>query len=441
MNRLLPGLCLVVLLPLTQPAAASDWLYRMQQGDTLWDLCLKYTHKRGCWMELGKYNSIKHGRRIQPGTVIKVPASWLRTLPKVGQVGAVQGDVTYTAASGEESALRQGQALMLGAGLRSGERGSATIHLGAHQRVLLRPDSQLILENASSFEQSISDVELRLESGNVEASVRKGTKSRFQIKTPAAIASVRGTRYRLAADATNKVTRSEVLDGNISFGSGETVSVPAGFGVSAKQGEPPTPPRALLPAPKLAGNAFHLPASAPIRWSANPDALAWQVDVYPPEGDQLLFSQRLSEPSFSFDDLQEQCYRLQISAIDSDGFQGLESVATLCVVAPLAPVASVSVRVSDDDIPSVSWPAVRGASQYAVTVAADKHFDTVTWHKVVSASELQLPQVVDSRVWVKVVAFDEHGNRADATVQTFTTEGTDWRTVLGVGLFVLVALL
>lgn len=441
MNKFLLGLIFAVLLPFAQSANASDWLYRMQQGDTLWDLCLKYTNKRGCWIELGKYNNIKRGRYIKPGTVIQVPASWLRTLPKVGEVSAVQGQVTYIAANGDETPLSHGQDLTLGASIRSGSEGSATIILGSHKQILLRPNSELVLESASSFEQTVSDAELRLETGGVEASVRKGTKSRFQIKTPAAIAAVRGTRYRVVTDAKDNVTRSEVLDGAISFGRGKTVNVPAGFGAAAKKGKPPEPPRALLPAPKLDSASYNVPLPAQLKWQGNKDAVAWQVDVYAPTQNSLLFSRRVNEPEVTFTDLAPECYRVHVSAIDSGEFQGMESIATLCVVAPVAPVSKVSVVVSENDVPTVSWPQVAGASQYRVVMASDENFSEVTWHKLVNTTELQLPQVVDSRMWVKVIAVDEFGNTSDGVVETFTTEKTDWRLVVGMGLFVLVALL
>ena len=64
-GKLPKALAFTALISVAVPnAQADDWIVFAQEGDTLWDLCLKYTNKRGCWIELGKYNAISNDRAI-----------------------------------------------------------------------------------------------------------------------------------------------------------------------------------------------------------------------------------------------------------------------------------------------------------------------------------------------------------------------------------------
>ena len=65
---------IIVLGTCTQsPALAQDWLYKARPGDTIWDLCLEYTARSGCWKELARYNNIADDRAIPPGEEIRIP--------------------------------------------------------------------------------------------------------------------------------------------------------------------------------------------------------------------------------------------------------------------------------------------------------------------------------------------------------------------------------
>ena len=188
---------------------AQDWIIRFHAGDTLWDLCIKYSNKRGCWIELGKYNNISDERTIQPGEEIRFPRAWLTSMPEVGQVESVSGDVRYEEKSrGAGVPLVVGQSLLLGSRIVSGD-GRAQISLGNNSALLIRPDSELDLDSFSTGQGPGQVAELSLASGEVEVAVKPDSDSRFQIKTPAAIAAVRGTRYRVSS--LSEATRSEVL--------------------------------------------------------------------------------------------------------------------------------------------------------------------------------------------------------------------------------------
>jgi len=398
-------------------ALAGDWIYKAVKGDTLWDLCITYSNKRGCWIELGKYNRIVNDRRITPGTEIRFPQSWLRETPVVGEVSSVQGEVFYYAQSGAaKSTLAAGQSLLLGSRIVTGN-GSAKIQLGRHGTLLLRPESELELDSLSTGAQPEQSSELTLDRGEAELEVEP--RSRFEVKTPSAIAAVRGTRYRVALPVSDKAsTRGEVLDGTVEVQAGSKVQVPAGFGVLAQKGKPVGEPRKLLPPPVFDQARVEAPLPLSVQWQPDPNAVAWRLDLLSADTRaELLASHRLGEAEIAFTDLPEACYQLVLRAIDAEGFNGLESRLPVCVVARLGAPTGIAVEKSADaGTPyRLAWTPLAGARQYRVEVAADADFTQIVSSQELKANQLGIAPGDVPVFHARVTAIDEHGNAGQAS--------------------------
>lgn len=320
---------LVLALVSTRPVYAQDWVYEAQPGDTLWDLCLEYTAKRGCWQELGKYNRIANDRRIQPGTEIRIPVAWLLSLPVVGEVIGVEGEARYQEQDGSNPIpLIVGEQLVLGSIITTLE-GSATISLGDYSEIFIRPQSVLELSNISVGNSKAKVTRLQLDKGNVEIRVTPGSRSRFEVHTPSAIAAVRGTRYRVAT-VQREATRSEVLTGLVAMRAETEKDVPAGFGLLAAKGEALGEPRKLLDPPRFESHDVTGAAPIVLKWERDPLAVQWLLDLYADSG-AFLYSTRTTTPTTSYESLALGCYNVIARAIDADGFNGLESEVVLCV--------------------------------------------------------------------------------------------------------------
>lgn len=317
------------------PATAQDWVYRVQPGDTLWGLCLEYTSKQGCWIELARYNAIDRDRRMAPGTEIRIPVDWLLQVPVAGRVLNVNGDVSYRPRRDDPATpLMAGQHVALGSVLVSGD-GSARITLGTYGELLLRPHSVLEISSVGAAETGGQSSQVHLEQGEVEAQVAPQSRSRFEVRTPSAIAAVRGTRYRVASLPQEDSTRGEVLEGVVAVQAASSVDVPAGFGVKATAGAPVGAPRKLLAAPRFEQRRIDAPLPVSVRWAGDPQAVAWQLDVYAAgEHGTLLYSERPTDPVLVLESLDEGCYRVVARAIDSEGFNGLEQELPVCVQPP-----------------------------------------------------------------------------------------------------------
>ena len=402
-------------LGLPAPALAQDWIVKFRPGDTLWDLCIKYSNKRGCWIELGKYNNVSDDRTILPGEEIRFPKAWLTTLPVVGQVEDVSGDVLYEENSRVAGIpLVVGQSLILGSRIVTGQ-GSAQITLGNNSAALIRPDSELNLDSFSTGPGTGQTTELSLDAGDVEVEVKPESKSRFQIKTPAAIAAVRGTRYRVSSlSGGSASTRSEVLAGAVEVSGVGATLVPAGFGLLARQGQAPGNIKKLLPPPVFQHKREDVPLPVVVQWEAHPEAVSWKLDLrLGEEGGDLAATYVLTEPQIALTGLSEaSCYQLVLRGVDAAGFNGMESQLPLCVVAKLSAPTDISID-RLEETPAryrVAWSAVAGARQYRLEVATDREFDSlISSHEVTQPSADIVIADVD-RFSVRVTAIDEYAN-------------------------------
>lgn len=330
-------LLLITFYTLAAPSAAQarDWVYEAKPGDTLWDLCLEYTARPGCWLELGKYNGIVQDRRILPGTKIRIPLAWLLELPVVGTVLKVQGEVRYQPQDGANPVpLTEGEQLMLGSLITTLD-GTARIALGEYGEVFIRPQSILELSDISVESTPDGETRLDLDRGNVEIAVQPKSRSRFEVHTPSAIAAVRGTRYRVVAE-NRSATRSEVLEGLVAIEASSSVDVPGGFGLRAQQGVALGPPRKLLDPPRFSQASVNAAVPVVLAWAPDPLAHYWTLDLYSDDG-QLLANERLEQPRYAIEQLDLGCYSVTVRGVDQDGFNGMESDLPLCIEAPPPP--------------------------------------------------------------------------------------------------------
>ena len=401
------------------PVFSQDWIIRFRPGDTFWDLCIKYSNKRGCWIELGKYNDIANDRTVPPGREIRFPSAWLTTMPAVGRVETVMGEVLYHEKSrGPGRPLVAGQTLLLGSRIVA-RQGSAQITLGDDSALLIRPGGELSLDNLSSDSRAGQSAELSLSTGEVEVEVKPDAETRFEVRTPAAVAAVRGTHYRVSSlTAGSAATRSEVLDGAVEVSGVGTTLVPAGFGLLSRQGQAPDPPRKLLPPPVFDQSRVDAPEPVQITWRSDPAAVSWRLDLLlGHKGEKLAASYAPTVPEMVLTGLGEGCYTLVLWGIDAAGFNGLPSRLPVCVVPRLPAPTSVSITrtKSAGARYRIEWSAVAGASQYRLELAADPEFSEIISSRLVTQTATDVALSEADQFSVRVIALDDHANPGAAS--------------------------
>ena len=307
----------------------DDWHYKVKLNDTIWDICKNYVADSQCWRKLVKYNQIKTPKYIPPGSVVKIPKAWLKDSVAQALVISVEGDVMVSR-DGEagERALNVGDKLNQ-LDTITAKNGSAMIEFADQSRLLLKPNSAVRMQGLRYYQRGgIADTQIRLLKGRVRANVEKlkGLESRFNIATPAAVAAVRGTEFRVGytpATADQKASMvTELLEGKLQVANdfGEQ-QLTAGQAVRAIEGEAVKEPVRLLPRPKLdlkSQQEVALPYR--VQWYDIKGADHYKVTLS--RNDSVVWEMTTQVPEFDVDVGEDGDYELRISAVDSNGFEG-----------------------------------------------------------------------------------------------------------------------
>ena len=366
-----------------QPAA-GEVLHRVRPGDTLEALSIHYLGTPSLWPQLQSLNNVADPLRLMPGTVLRIPSA-----PGLAQVGFVQGDasVTQPGAAGSEP-LKEGAPLAEGARVAVGPGSFVNVRLLDGTVIRVQADTQVQLQQLrrvgrAGNAQSVID----LQRGSVESSVppsRNGARH-YEIRTPVASTSVRGTRFAVTLTDDGR-TLAAVTEGALAVqqraASQKTraTPVPTGQGVRVAANGQVGTPAPLLPAPDLAAlpatledARFLTLALAPV-----PGASGYQVQLArDTEQSEVLRSGTFDTPQVRLPALDDGSYHLAVRALDAEGIPGLIAQRPITIkaqpVPPLyqaPPVEGIVSRTQG----RLLCTQVSGVARYRIQVAADAGF-------------------------------------------------------------------
>jgi hypothetical protein len=246
-------LCLLPCVSAFSAEAEDSVELRVKRGDELWHICGKYLGHPEKWREVAKFNHMKNPDFILPGQTLKVPVKLIPGVPMEGNVTFVHGDARVQKGEGAEwTALHSGDLVSQGSTVKTGKASSLQVAFDDRSSIFLRSDTTLgitasekkgLLYRVNRFYLAIGRVVARLKEAT-------GSDSRMDIRTPSAIASVRGTEFRVSADE-EASTRTEVLAGAVGVRAAKTtVPVREGEGTYVQRGAAPASPRKLLLPPE-----------------------------------------------------------------------------------------------------------------------------------------------------------------------------------------------
>lgn len=174
-----------------------------------------------------------------------------------GLFNVVKGEVKVISAKDQKtSAGKVGMKVFVGDKVTTGKEGRAKIVMSDKNVLNLSPDTKMVI---SRYETKGKDknVEIKIEEGKVRASVEQkydGDKSKFQIRTPSAVAGVRGTDFITRYEPASRQSQIITFTGTVAVANlgprGELlkqVMVRPGESTSVKDGAAPEVPKALPP--------------------------------------------------------------------------------------------------------------------------------------------------------------------------------------------------
>lgn len=321
---------------LTLPIAyAAEWVYVVQPGDNPWTITERYLNGLRYWPRLQEYNDIRDARHIAPGTPLRVPIAWLRRQREPVQVMALTGEVALERPQQPPRPLELDGTVTAGDVLSTGPDGSVDLRFADGSRLYLRGGSRLRIERSERVPHAnIVDSRVRLPRGRSESRVPSGARGggRFEIDTPAAVTSVRGTHFRVNADAGQAST--EVIDGGARVANrAARVELGARMGTIAVTGRAPAPPTPLLAAPDLSDVPAEL-ERVPLTLTIPPlrDAVRYRLQIAASAEFATLLDDAVSEsPVLRGPVLPDGAYHLRVRGIDARQLEGMDAVRSIAV--------------------------------------------------------------------------------------------------------------
>jgi hypothetical protein len=173
-----------------------------------------------------------------------------------GTFTVVKGDVQVTSADGKTEKAKIGRKVLPADVITAGPDSRAKIVMADKNVINISPETKIALEKYV-FDPATDNkqVELNVVYGKVRATVEQkydGEKNKFHIKTPSAVAGVRGTDFFTSYSAKNRETRIVTFEGKVAVGlpgpKGQILNpvfVTQGQMTTASKGAPPAPPVAM----------------------------------------------------------------------------------------------------------------------------------------------------------------------------------------------------
>lgn len=385
----------------------------MQAGDTLEGLSQSYFGTPRLWHQLQARNKVKDPRQLQPGSVVWIPVGLLPA--ESAQVEFVHGDVkVHTAEPGASTnpaaaanpPVAAGTMLAEGTRLQVGPDGFVTVRLadGSVVKVSAQSDVQLRQLRRRGRAGSVQSV-VEIQRGSVESSVAPSTDAsrRFEVRTPRAVTSVRGTRFGVALSESGDTTaavlqgavavQSRTADNSAQHTAAATVLQP-GQGLAVQADGTVGSPRSLLPAPDLTSlpAAVHDLGLLALNVTAQAGASAYQAIVArDAELTQVLRSGTFANGQLRWKGLDDGQYFISVRAIDAAGIAGLPATQPLTVKtqpvpplyqkpAPDAVVSNAGGQLLCTQVAGVRWYRIQVAHQadFNAPVLDESHLDSCT---------------------------------------------------------------
>ncbi len=365
-----------------------DIRHEVRAGDTLEGVAKKYLKDPQQWREVGRINQVPNPTRLPIGSVIVIPASMVGYQNVT--VEHVQGAAQLRSVldSSRWQALTQGSVLTEGDELQVPANSFVTLKFADGSAVRITENSQIKLsELRKNGRTNDQHSVLQLDKGGIESSVvpaiEQRRKRKFEIKTPMATTSVRGTQFSVSISESGQALTS-VDTGTVAVDGSQrsqTAVVHAGSGIAVQQDGRVGSVVAQLQPPSLQNNpaVFEDADFLTLRLGAVADAQKYQVLLARDAAlHQVLRSQTFANTTAKFEAVEDGSYYISARALDGQNIPGKPNVQAIKVkatpVPPLyqSPQPGGLIGLSDGEL--VCIEGGQGIVAYRVQVAADAGF-------------------------------------------------------------------
>ncbi|GGE19093.1 peptidoglycan-binding protein LysM [Polymorphobacter glacialis] len=292
-------------------------------GETLIGLGERVLARARDWRVVARVNRVGDPRRLPVGKMLVIPDRLLRREAQVANVVAFSGNVGLEPGG----PTRLGAQIGAGGRITTGANSFVTLGLADGSRVTLPSQSVVRIETLDRLALG-GRLERRfvVEQGRSDFGVspRQNAGDRFLVKTPVAVAAVRGTEFRVKHIGAISVI--SVVEGNVASRphalAGET-SVPAGSAAVHDAGSART--KALLPAPALL-RPGKVQDDAELVFAVHGAGVRRLVQLARDAGFVDLFAEtETNDGEVRFAGIANGTIYVRVTAVDAEGVEGLPS--------------------------------------------------------------------------------------------------------------------
>lgn len=304
----------------------SSVIYSVKPGENLYALARKYLLRTDDYRAVQKFNHIANAQRVPVGTQLRVPVALLRATPLTARLTAFHGAVRLNV-DNRDVAPVLGMELATGAVVETGADGFVSLTLPNGSRTSIPTRSRLRIVNLRRFLLTNEiDYDLGVEAGKVETRathIRPGDGS-FRVRTPRAVAAVRGTEFRVGLDDDRSL--AEVLDGTVATGAKDGLAQPItkGFGAVVSSDGKLASEALLVPPVLVQPGRVQVDPLVRLTLAEVPGAKAYHVQIAADAG----FSEGIAEargvgPTFDLADIPNGALFVRVSAFAASGLEGM----------------------------------------------------------------------------------------------------------------------
>jgi len=356
----------------------------VDKGDNLYKICEKILENPEDWRWVALVNRINNPHQIFPGQKLVIPTRLLKGIPIDGLVTFIKGVVSIKSAGAEEwQTLQLNDKITQGNWIRTSEQGAIEITFENHFSVLLRPNTKIEITAARKKSAIYLMYKLFLDIGKTISKIKQSTgkETRFEIKTPSAVAAARGTEFRAGVDP-DVTTRLEVLAGTVDVQAAkQKVEVKAGEGTVVKKDKKPAAPvKLLLPPTPMNLQPLYRAMPLDFQFENIAGATSYRIMLARDKSFKDVVKNNVIQPqdALKIVGVEDGTYYLQSRSIDNLGLEGpaLEPVEVRVRVNPLPPFIQSPSDGADlrEKIVRLEWLKVTKAVKYHLQVAEDSEF-------------------------------------------------------------------
>lgn len=381
-----------------QGAESHDWRYTVKPKDTVSHLTQQYLKPNISWAQLATYNRLPDVNHILVGSQLRIPLPWLALKQAHAKLTSSTGDVQIQLPEGTWRQAKVGETLQTGQRIKVGPNSSAQLQFADASHLVIQPESTVALDTLSVYAGGyMADTQVRLQAGRVEvhANPQGRTGQKFEVITPAAVASVRGTQFLVEAQDARTV--QQTTQGQVELRSEQgRVLVSEGFSSFAKAGEKPQQPQLIKPAPELLNpTARFIDFPISFTWAPQPEVSAWVMQVArDAQMAQLVQTQQANRPQLNVAALADGRYYLRAWSLDAQGIPSNLSRHIFEVNIPRqlqGPAVQLPPRYFAAGPVALQLNALPPGQRYFVQMTEDAEGRLPVWDMANASAKLSLP--------------------------------------------------